>query len=291
MKSLVIGASGLLGEALVRTAPHQNDCVGTSHRQRIEGFMPLDITNADAVSKLLENESFEVVLLCAANPNVDFCEKEPELTRATNVFGVENVAKACAATHTRLVFYSSDYVFDGENGPYSEDARPNPICEYGRQKLEAENIVSRASNRNIVLRITWVYGEERQGKNFVYRVVNTLKNGETLRVPQDQYGNPTLSDDLATATWSLLDKNAQGIMHLAGPDCVNRLEFANLVAETFQQSKVFIQGVTTAELRQAAPRPLRAGLLSNLSARVIGYPLFDAKTGLRQLYETGALNE
>jgi dTDP-4-dehydrorhamnose reductase len=290
MRSLVIGASGLLGEALIRTAPQGNDCIGTSHRQRVEGLVPLDITDMEAVRNLLANVRPEVVLLCAANPNVDLCEKEPELTRAINVLGVENVAQACTAINAKLVFYSSDYVFDGENGPYTEDARPNPICEYGRQKLEAETIVSSAAEQNLVFRITGVYGQERQGKNFVYRAVNTLRNRETLRVPKDQYGNPTLSEDLAIATWRLVDQDAQGILHLAGQEWLNRLEFAMLVAEVFQQSTAFIQGFSTAELGQVAPRPLRAGLISNRSAQQIGYALLSAKTGLRRLYETRALN-
>ena len=290
MRSLVIGASGLLGEALMRTAPSGQACIGTSHRQSVNGLVSLNITNPDAVQQLVADTQPEVVLLCAANPNVDLCEREPELTRATNVVGVENVAKACAAAGVKLVFYSSDYVFDGKDGPYTEDATANPICAYGRQKLEAEATVHSESSDNLVLRITGVYGQERQGKNFVYRAISTLKNRQALRVPEDQYGNPTLSDDLAAATWELVSRHARGVLHLAGSDCLNRLEFAQLIANVFQQPGEFIQGLSTAELGQVAPRPLRAGLISVQSATLLERALLSAEVGLRRLSKTGVLN-
>jgi dTDP-4-dehydrorhamnose reductase len=290
MKALVIGASGLVGEALTRTYPFQEVCIGTSNRQQLAGSISLNIEAPQQVTETLQDFQPEVVILCAANPNVDYCEREPEKTRATNVNGVESVAEACANLNAKLIFFSSDYVFDGTSGPYAESDSPNPICVYGKQKLEAEQIVTEMNpDINLILRITGVFGQERQGKNFVYRALDALRNHKLLKVPNDQYGNPTLSDDLANAVWKLAHLGTNGILHLAGETYLNRLEFTQLIAQTFSLSTDHIQGVTTHELAQDAPRPLRAGLLSHKAVKLLEHPLLDTRTGLEKLLNIGIL--
>jgi dTDP-4-dehydrorhamnose reductase len=291
MKALVIGASGLIGEALMRTYPFVQTCIGTTYEQKIDDLLPLNISNIEAIHKTLKTVQPNVVILCAANPNVDYCEREPEITRITNVIGVQNVTEVCKFSDIKLIFFSSDYVFDGNNGPYLESAIPNPVCVYGQQKLEAEKIVLHSSStKNLVLRVTGVFGEERRQKNFVYRVINTLKNNKALLVPNDQYGNPTLSDDLTNAVWMLIKKNTRGIFHLAGPTLMNRLEFTKLIAEVFHLSTEHIQGLTTKELSQDAPRPLRGGLISEQAIEILGRPMLNARESLEHLQKTKALN-
>lgn len=260
MRALVIGASGLVGGALMRTTPKAWKVIGTTHRQHRPELIQLDITDPKAVDLLIET-GFDWVLLPAANPNVDGCERDPTNTRRINVEAVGTVVEACERTGAGLCYFSSDYVFDGTAGPYSESDTPNPINEYGRQKLEAESIV-RQMDRHLVVRTTGVFGIEAQQKNFAYRVIQTLGRGEVLRVPIDQMGNPTLADKLAEATWQLCAKEI-GLFHVAGRDWVSRFEFAQQISEAFELDSTLLEGVTTSMLRQIASRPLNAGLISN----------------------------
>lgn len=282
---VVIGASGLVGSHLLRVGQSKGlPVLGTSFRQHLPGLRPLDITDADAVAALLGSVRPGVIFYPAANPNVDLCEADPEGTRRVNVAPVQKVAEIAAALGSRVVFYSSDYVFDGRNGPYVEGDSPNPISEYGRQKLAAEEVLRRILPTNhLILRITVVYGWEHQGKNFVARLVRTLREGRSMRVPDDQIGSPTLVDDIAEASWSLATMDADGTFHLAGPDLVDRFTFAQEAARVFGLDAELIEPVSTAELAQAAPRPLRAGMAAAKAETLLNRKLMGISDGLASM--------
>jgi len=261
MNALIIGASGLVGSALVRTAPQSVRVVGTTYTQRVDGLVPLDARNPTAVLELIEALSPSVVFMPAASPNVDYCEAHPVITRAINVDAVFHAAEACRTFGALLVYFSSDYVFDGLAGPYVEDDEPSPICEYGKQKLQAEQaVINILPERHLIVRTTGVFGPERLRKNFMYRVVRTLKERQELLVPQDQYGNPTLADDLGRSIWELIRQEARGVFHVAGTEWMSRLQFAEVIAQAFGLDTSYLRGVNTSELGQVAPRPLQAGL-------------------------------
>jgi dTDP-4-dehydrorhamnose reductase len=224
------------------------------------------------------------VLLPAANPNVELCERDPAGTRRVNVEGVRVVAQSCRDHGARLLFFSSDYIFDGRGGPYREEDEARPIQEYGRQKWEAEGLVREIlPDRHLIARVTVVYGWEKQGKNFLARLRRTLASGETLPVPQDQIGSPTLVDDLADAVWSLVETGAAGTFHVAGPDWISRYEFALAAARTFGLPGERIVPCATPSLGQAAPRPLRAGMVSERAERLIGRRMLGVQQGLSRL--------
>jgi len=266
--------------------PHSIECHGTTHAQDLPNLLSLDVTQPLVVRQLLERLRPEWILMPAANPNVDLCEREPQQTRAINVDAVETVARVCADIGAKLVYFSSDYVFDGEFGPYTENASINPICEYGRQKRDAEDKVRQIlTHSHIIVRTTGVYGLERLKKNFVYRVVSALERGDVLTVPEDQYGNPTLAEDLARAVWSLCKLKSNGIFHVAGRDLMNRLEFAQLIAQVFGHSTVGLKGVATQALGQVASRPLNAGLTSARAETQVGRAMVGAREGLEQIRE------
>jgi dTDP-4-dehydrorhamnose reductase len=261
MKALVIGASGLVGSYLIQTC-HQRgwQVTGTYHNFAQPNFLPLEITDKVAVRSLLQQLQPNVVFLPAFCSNVDYCEQHPEETYQINVVGCLNVAQATRDVGAKLVFYSSDYVFNGENGPYQETDQPDPICVYGRQKLEVEEKISELLDDYLICRIAWVYGQEEQGKNFVLRVISTLKNNQIIRVPQDQIGSPTLANDIAEASCRLVEVGAQGLFHTTGIDCMNRYQFALKVAEVFGLQTDTLLPVMTSEFNQAAPRPLKCGM-------------------------------
>ena len=273
----VLGASGLVGQHLMNAVSAAGcQAVGTYCSHPVDGLVPLDIRGRRKVEQFFAAHRPPVVYLPASMANVDYCQLHPADTWAVNVQGVANVVQAANAAGAKVVYFSSDYIFDGVNGPYSETDPAQPICEYGRQKLAAEHCVALHAHSYLIVRTTVVYGWERQGKNFVSRLVETLSRGERLRVPADQVGSPTYAPNLAEAVVELGLSAGQGVYHVVGPDRVDRAEFARQAARAFGLSPHLIQPVSTSELGQAAPRPLNAGMrtekaVAALRTRLVGY--------------------
>ena len=289
---LIIGASGQVGEHLFRAARDAGfEASGTHHSRPVPGMQWLDICDQTEVQSLILKLPPAVVYLPASLSNVDYCELHPEEGYATNVVGVRNIVKTVNDVGAKLVYFSSDYVFDGKNGPYYEDDPANPICEYGRQKLISEHYVALHARDYLIVRTTVVYGWERQGKNFLYRLLNTLKAGQTLRVPVDQVGNPTYAPNLARAVVELALSDAVGVYHVVGPERVNRYEFACEAASVFKLDRNLIQPVATSELGQTAPRPLNAGMVVDKVATKLTTPLMGYRDGLRAMALEGRSKE
>ncbi|MGD2180258.1 SDR family oxidoreductase [Lusitaniella coriacea] len=284
MKVAVIGASGLVGSHLIEAARDRGwDTIGTYHQFPQPELLPLDIRNSQEVSDLLSNFQPNAIFLPAFCSNVDRCEKYPEETAQINVEGSLNVARVAKPLGAKLVFYSSDYVFNGTAGPYAETDSPNPICVYGKQKLAVEQQIQTFLETALILRITVVYGNEAQGKNFVNRLIKTLQNGETIRVPCDQIGSPTLVNDIAEASLRLVEANASGIFHVVGSDVMSRYDFALEIARMFDLPADKIIPITTPELKQAAPRPLLAGMTRDRVISTLSWQLRGVKEGLEYL--------
>lgn len=284
---LVIGASGLVGGHLLRSASARGiQAVGVGHAQPLPDMRSLDIRRRDAIHALLNEVRPSVVYLPAARTNVDYCEVHPQETYELNVLGVRNVVEEANALAAALVFFSSDYIFDGKAGPYREDAPAHPLSEYGRQKLSAEHYVALHARDFLIVRTTVVYGWESRGKNFVCRLLNTLKAGKTLDVPADQIGTPTYAPNLAEAVVELTLSGARGLYHVSGPDRVSRYDFALCAAKVFGLNEQGIRLVATSALRQPAPRPLNAGLISEKAIARLSVPLLGYKEGLRAMAES-----
>lgn len=293
MKAVIIGASGLVGSHLLRSCKERGwEVVGTYHNFVQPGLVFLELQDVDAVKSLLSASQPEVVFLPAYLSNVDYCEVHPDETYQINVVGSLNVANAAKEIGAKLVFYSSDYVFDGENGAYTEQDTTNPICVYGQQKLEIEQKIAWLSDNHLILRITVVYGWESQGKNFISRLIKTLQSNQTIKVPQDQIGSPTLVNDIAEASCRLIETNATGLFHVAGIDLVNRYQFALEAAKIFGLSSENIIPVITSDFRQAACRPLKAGMKCDRLSQSINWRLRGISEGLSFLklnYDTTPL--
>ncbi len=232
---------------------------------------------------LLQRERPAVVYLTAALTDVDYCERHPDEGYAINVAGVQHVVSAAGAAGARVVFFSTDYIFDGGNGPYREDAPARPLGEYGRQKLYAEHLAALQASHPLIIRTTGVYSWERQGKNFVARLVRSLRAGSTARIPDDQVGSPAYAPDLARATVELVRRGASGVFHVCGPTCVSRFGFAVAIARAFGLDEERIYPVSTAELGQAARRPLKGGLVVDKTQAFLGRSLVGYEDGLRQM--------
>ena len=281
MRALIIGASGQVGGALASL------CV----RRRIEvykadlsgqGNLLLDLSAPSTIAPAFEKARPDLVLLCSAMTNVDACEKDPAQSQKVNSEGPALVAEECRKTGAKLVYFSTEYVFDGKNGPYSEEAVPNPLSVYGRTKLEGEKAVL-ALPGGLSVRTTVVYGYDAASKNFVMQLIAAHKAGARMRVPADQYSNPTYAPELAAAVLDLAEKGASGVFNVVGPDWLNRHEFALKACEAFGFKPDFLEPRLTAELGQAAPRPLKAGLLTDKLAAALGRRLPPVDESLKKI--------
>lgn len=279
---MVIGASGMVGQHLLREVQASgNESVGTycAHESQ-PGLIRLDIVDQASVGTAIRQYRPAVIYLAAACTNVDYCEEHPDESYHVNVCGVRNVVEAANSVRSRLVFFSSDYVFDGRSGPYSELDPVRPVCEYGRQKVYGEDYVALNALDFIIIRTTVVFGPEQQGKNFVCRLARELGHGKSMRVPNDQWGSPTYAPDLAHAAVRLAAKPVRGVLHVAGPEVVSRTTFARDAARVFGFDEKLIEGVSTDVLQQKARRPLRAGMRTDLLRDRLGKHLRSYQQGL-----------
>lgn len=269
-RHLVLGATGQVGQALTETLVARGETVfGTGYRHPSD--LTVDLGDTGAVRAVLDSVSPDVVWVVGAYTHVDGCEADPERSARVNRDGPRAAATWAAAHGARLVFYSTDYVFDGISGPYGEDDAPHPLSVYGMHKRAAETtVLKRLPSRGLVIRTAWVYSWEPEPKNFMQRLALNLARGDTARIPDDQWGNPTYAPDLAEASVDLLERGLSGVVHVAGETIMTRLAFARLIAESFGLSPGAVTGVPTATLGQAAPRPLRAGLKVERCRQAIG---------------------
>jgi dTDP-4-dehydrorhamnose reductase len=289
---VVIGASGQVGEHVCRALEAAGyAAVGTYHNCSSPGGVHLDIRDRTGVERVIQLIRPAVVYLTAGLTNVDQCELHPEEGYAVNVLGVQNVIGAANRVGAKLVYFSSDYVFDGSSGPYREDAPANPLCEYGRQKLIAEHQVALQASDGLIVRTTVVYGWERQGKNFIYRLLDALRNNQAVKVPVDQVGSPTYAPNLAQAVVELAEAGACGVYHVAGAARASRYEFACEAARLFGLDLSLIRPVITPELQQLAQRPLEAGMIIEKAASQISVELMSYRVGLSAMVEEGACRQ
>jgi dTDP-4-dehydrorhamnose reductase len=200
---------------------------------------------------------------CGAMTHVDACETAEQESYDKTVQSTLNLIELSAKLNAKLVYLSTDYVFDGNAGPYAEDAPTNPLSIYAKHKLQAEQAVLDANKNNLVLRITNVYGKEARNKNFVSRIIEQCQNKQTLtlNLPQDQYATPVNALDVARAMYVLLQDNQSGIFHIASTDWMNRIELASTVLKYFPDADYTMKGILTKDLNQPAARPLLGGLL------------------------------
>lgn len=282
--SLIIGASGLVGNHLKQALEkHGETVVGTSVDDSSNNFILLDIQSGPAVDQLVQRIRPTVVYVAAALTNVDYCEQHPDESYAVNVLGIRHVVQAARRVGALVVFFSSDYIFDGTSGPYSEDDPPRPLSIYGQHKILGELLVSQQATRFIIIRTTVVFGTEHEGKNFIYRLHQTLTSKQTLLVPVDQVGTPTYAPNMAAIVIALVAKGAKGVYNIVGPTVVDRFVFAREAAAVFGLDATLIRPVKTIELGQAAKRPLKGGLRIKKVSSIVDIPSLDYKKGLQAL--------
>jgi dTDP-4-dehydrorhamnose reductase len=265
MRAIVVGGSGQIGGWLLHfLAERGHEAIGTYHKVPQPGLVPLDASQLDLSAAWIRAQRADVVLYPAGFTWVDGCERDPSLAESANFEQPMNLARVAAESGARFVYFSTDYVFDGRHGPYDERADPRPLSAYGRSKLHAEQaLADELGDLQLTVRTSWVFGPERQGKNFAYQLVRALRQGKTLDCPSDQISSPSYGPDVARAVVSLVEAKVAGMIHVVGPEVVDRVAFARAIAAAFGLDPSAIVPRSTAELGQGAPRPLDGGLLAS----------------------------
>jgi dTDP-4-dehydrorhamnose reductase len=290
---LVTGSNGLLGQKLTALlAFHQSirliaTGLGQNRNQLTQGYAyaEMDVSSKESVEAVFEKYKPEVVIHCAAMTNVDACEKDPEMCNKTNVLAVEVLVNACKVFGIKLIHVSTDFIFDGTAGPYSEDDQPNPLSVYGHSKWEAEKIVQQAGIDYAIVRTVLVYGvvSGLSRSNIVLWVKESLEQQKNIQVVDDQFRSPTLAEDLADGIVRVLLQNKTGIYHISGPEFMNIYELACAVADFWKLDKNLITPVKSDILNQPAKRPPVTGFNISKAIEDLHYQPHSLKQGLQLL--------
>lgn len=251
MNIWLIGKNGMLAKDILKVFDKNNISYFSTGKE-------VDITDINALNNYVKNKSVDIVINCAAYTKVDLAEEEPETCNKINGLGVKNIAEICENQKLKLIHFSTDYVFDGENDkPYKENDFANPINIYGKSKLEGEKYALFLKN-SLIIRISWLYGIN--GNNFVYTILNLMKNKDNIKVVNDQYGSPTNTYDIAVLILSIIKDFHFGIYHYTNEGKISWFDFANSIYDLAKKNnildkKCIIEPCKTEEYKTKAKRP------------------------------------
>jgi dTDP-4-dehydrorhamnose reductase len=292
---VVTGASGLLGVSLVTLARDLGrEVVGICHRNllRVPGtrICGIDLTNRQAARTLFATLQPESIIHCAAATNVDWCEDHPEQAEQVNVQASSLLAELAQELDARLIYISTDSVFDGKRGNYSETDQPAPLSIYAKSKLRGEQEVLRRHSSPLIVRVS-IYGWNAQPKQSMAEwVLDEIRAGKEVRGFADAYFCPMLANDLAEVLLAMLDRGLSGIYHVVGSERINKYDFAKRVAMAFSLGMDGIAPMRILEAQLRAPRPVDPSLSTEKIRAALGRLMPDVDTGLRRfqdLYKNG----
>lgn len=291
MKILVTGSNGLLGQKLVEliTLHTDHQLLATArgeNRLVVEGksfdYQPLDVTNPDEVMAVVGQFRPDVIINTAGMTNVDQCESDHAGCDALNITAVENLAKAAEQFSSFLLHLSTDFIFDGEAGPYDEEAEPAPLSYYGNSKLKGELVVKSSAARWAIARTVLVYGiaQNMSRSNIILWVKSSLEVGKSIQVVDDQWRTPTLAEDLAKGCLLIAEQQAEGIYNLSGPDLLTPYQMAMATAAFFKLDASLINKTDSSTFTQPAKRPPRTGFIIDKAVNNLGYKPHGFNDGL-----------
>jgi len=256
---LITGVTGLLGKALLETTPGEVGIFGAhfSASSPSGPFRLMDVRDEAQVAQAFEWARPELVIHTASIGRVDYAEHHREETWAVNVGGTQKVGRLCLRCGAKLIFVSSNAVFDGENPFYAEDAPVNPVNYYGQLKVEGERCVRSSGLEYAIVRPILMYGWHNPGErgNWVTTWIHKLGQGERVKVVDDVRSKPLLARNCAEVIWAIVTQNRTGIYHVAGADHITLHDFALKTAEVFDLDAALIEPVPSSFFPEIAPRP------------------------------------
>jgi dTDP-4-dehydrorhamnose reductase len=290
---LVTGSNGLLGQKLTDLLKGNTKyqliatARGEDRYPEKNGYkyVSLDITNLQEVEQVLSTYKPDAVIHTAAMTNVDQCETDQAGCDELNVKAVQYIAEACEKYGIYLVHLSTDFIFNGEKGPLTEEDQPDPISYYGESKLKAEQIVQAMKGHWSILRTVLVFGivSDMSRSNIVLWVKTNLEQKKTIKVVNDQWRTPTLAEDLAMGCFLAVDKQAQGVYNISGGDLLTPYDIAQHTAKFFNLDASLIEKADSSTFKQAARRPLKTGFIIDKAKRELGYQPHTFEQGIQVL--------
>ena len=281
MKALITGSNGLLGQKLTPLLLEKKvEVIATgkgpdrTHTENVNyRYLELDITDRDQVLNIVKTHKPDVIINTAALTNVDQCESENEACRKLNVDAVEYLVNACEQNGCHLIHLSTDFIFDGENGPYTEDDQPNPISFYGQSKLDAEALITKSALKWSILRTVLVYGivPNMSRSNIILWVKESLESKKDIKVVTDQWRTPTLAEDLAMGCYLAAIKEAQGVFNISGKDMLTPYDMSIKTADYFNLDKSYIAKADSTTFSQPAKRPPKTGFVIDKAINELGF--------------------
>jgi len=299
-KLLILGANGFLGSNIIQIRS-KNKLLNKDftfiaadlHNNNIDktvSFYHIDITQQEDVYKQIVVLSPDIIVLTAAMTNVDQNEKDKRLATKINVEGPKNVIKACKQIDSKLIFLSTDFIFDGrKRGHYTEEDVPKPLNHYAKTKYDAELAIINSDIDHLICRAAVLYGWNNEKLNFITWILKNLQNKERINIVTDQINSPTYVRNLAEIILKLIEKKASGIYHTAGDDALSRYEMAIKCAEVFEHDKNLINPIES--LNQIAIRPKNVSLNITKLKSFLGSELkcFSLLEGLNDMKKIGYL--
>lgn len=282
MKILITGANGLLGQKLVKLILDRggDELIATArganrlpYAEDGYTYIPLDITDEIRVKEVVSSMKADVVIHTAAMTNVDQCETERRACWELNVSATQYLVDACTASGSFFIHLSTDFIFDGEAGPYGENAEANPISYYGDSKLKSEELVQAGNLDWAIVRTVLVYGiaHDMSRSNIILWVKGSLEQGKEIKVVDDQLRSPTLAEDLAMGCYLIAQQRAKGIYNICGKDLLTPYQMALKTADFFKLDQSTIQRADASTFQQTAKRPPKTGLLIDKAIADLGY--------------------
>jgi dTDP-4-dehydrorhamnose reductase len=288
LRILITGASGLFGSKLAETAYKKNHQVYSGYNKNLPPYgkpVPLDISNKNHVKKAFEKINPEVIVHSAALTDVDRCEVEKDLAWRTNVLATQNIVETARKNQNHLVYVSTDYVFNGQKGMYTEDDQTEAINHYGLTKIEAERLVKSLPSGFCIVRGSVIYGSRHApGKpSFALWILERLKRREPVKTVVDQWTSPTLNSNMAETTLEIIERKLQGIFHVAGATRISRYDFAIHLAKTFNLDTQMLTPVTSTEFTWTAKRPRDSSLSTAKAQRTLKNKPIELNTAIEKL--------
>lgn len=280
-KVLITGSNGLLGQKLVNFFMEEYEVHalsrGSNRNSNSKGYdyYNIDVTDFNSLNKIIDTVKPDFIINSAAMTNVDECEVKQDECYNINVEVVNKLVQSCKKNGIHLIHISTDFIFDGKNGPYKETDKPNPLGYYGLSKLKSEEIIISAKIEYTIIRTILVYGivDNMVRSNSILWIKESLENKKELTIVDDQFRMPTFVDDLAMACLSAVQKKAKGIFNVSSNELLSIYDMAIEIANTFKLDKTLIKRISTSQLNQKAERPFKTGFNLEKSKAELDLPL------------------
>jgi len=277
---LITGSNGLLGQKILKKLTDDNSHViatskGANRNIKNDFYIyeSLDITDEKKVIKVLTYYKPDIVFNTAAMTNVDLCEEKKDLCDNLNIHAVNYLADSCLNIDAHLIHISTDFIFDGKDGPYSEDDLPNPLSYYGESKYKSEKLLITHNCKSSILRTIVLFGvaDNLTKSNIVLWAKEQLETNNEINIIDDEYRAPTLAEDLAEACISVAKNNAFGIFHVSGKDLMSIYDLVINIANFFKFDVTLVNRINSKALNQKAKRPRKTGFILDKAKNILNY--------------------